>query len=280
MMEGKIKTSILLLIVLIIISLALAGSVLFLLQKEKTRSLSLQQQLEETTTRLKMTEARLDDSKKVAAGLDSKLKEASAKIDKLTNEVAEEKSAKEEALVQAGQLKADLERQKGVKADLESKLTQAQRDVAKAQGQVKDLSSKKDDLEKKVKDLEARSTQGQGVELGTVVVTPEAATTAVTAPVAGKTTVRAISDTTVRNPAPAGEGKVLVINGEYNFAVINLGSKDGVELGQVYSIYRGNKYIGDVKVEKVHDSMAAAGFLNPDTKDKVTEGDKVVRKSK
>jgi len=279
-MEGKIKTSILLLIVLIIISLALAGSVLFLLQKEKTRSLSLQQQLEETTTRLKMTEARLDDSKKVAAGLDSKLKEASAKIDKLTNEVAEEKSAKEEALIQAGQLKADLERQKGVKADLESKLTQAQRDVAKAQGQVKDLSSKKDDLEKKVKDLEARSTQGQGVELGTVVVTPEAATTAVTAPVAGKTTVRAISDTTVRNPTPAGEGKVLVINGEYNFAVINLGSKDGVELGQVYSIYRGNKYIGDVKVEKVHDSMAAAGFLNPDTKDKVTEGDKVVRKSK
>jgi hypothetical protein len=62
--------------------------------------------------------------------------------------------------------------------------------------------------------------------------------------------------------------------------VINLGSKDGVALGNEFAVYRNNKFIGDMKVEKVHDAMAAAGFSSPDMKDKVNEGDKVVQKAK
>jgi hypothetical protein len=83
-----------------------------------------------------------------------------------------------------------------------------------------------------------------------------------------------------KSPILSPEGKVLVVNNDYNFIVINLGNKEGVEIGQLFSVYRGNKYIGDVKVEKVHDSMSAAGFVTPDIKDKVNEGDKVVRKNK
>jgi hypothetical protein len=50
-------------------------------------------------------------------------------------------------------------------------------------------------------------------------------------------------------------------------------------MGQVFSIYSGESYIGDVKVEKLHDSMAAAGFMSEDLNNKVKEGDKVVKKS-
>jgi hypothetical protein len=62
--------------------------------------------------------------------------------------------------------------------------------------------------------------------------------------------------------------------------VINLGTKDGISSGDVFSIYHNNKYVGDAKLEKVHDSMSAAGFLSEDIKDKVSEGDKVVQKVK
>jgi len=60
--------------------------------------------------------------------------------------------------------------------------------------------------------------------------------------------------------------------------VINLGSKDGVALDDVFYVYHSNKYIGDIKLEKIHDSMAAAGFVSANIKNKIAEGDRVVKK--
>jgi len=50
--------------------------------------------------------------------------------------------------------------------------------------------------------------------------------------------------------------------------------------GQYGAVFHNNKYLGDVKVEKVHERMAAAGFLSSETKDSISEGDKVVQKAK
>jgi hypothetical protein len=103
----------------------------------------------------------------------------------------------------------------------------------------------------------------QNVELGTIVVSPE------TAAVSGST----------KAPTAKLEGKVLVVNKDYNFIVINLGNKDGIAIGNIFSVLRNNKNIGEVKVEKVHESMAAAGFVTDGLKDKVAEGDLVEQKS-
>jgi hypothetical protein len=62
--------------------------------------------------------------------------------------------------------------------------------------------------------------------------------------------------------------------------VTNLGKKEGIDIGDVFSVYHGPDYIGDVKIEKIHDSMSAAGFVSAETKDKVSEGDKVIQKVK
>jgi cell shape-determining protein MreC len=75
------------------------------------------------------------------------------------------------------------------------------------------------------------------------------------------------------------EGKVTVVNKEYNFAVINLGQKDGVNVGDQFSVTREGKVIGDIKVEKVHESMSAAGFA-AELKDAIQENDLVVQKAK
>jgi len=81
------------------------------------------------------------------------------------------------------------------------------------------------------------------------------------------------------SPSKNLEGKVLVVNKKYDFAVINLGARDGVSAGDMLSIYRKGNYIGDIVIERVDEMMSSANFLSSNTKEKVKEGDKVVYKS-
>ena len=60
--------------------------------------------------------------------------------------------------------------------------------------------------------------------------------------------------------------------------VFNLGNKDGILLGDKFSLMRGTKVMGTLTVEKVHDSMSAAGF-GAELKDIIREND-VVQKVK
>jgi len=283
-MPEKAKSPIVIFIILILVSLSFAGVGLFLLQKEKTKNLSLQEELDSLKIKHNAAETRLEEYKKTISQLDLKLKDAQTNIDTLSSSLEQETKAKQEALDQVQQLKTDLQQQKGLRADLETKLEQTQKNAEKAhQAQLKEIESKKAQLEAKIKDLEAQGqqtqaqsqAQAQGVELGTIVVGPEASS------VSGQTT----SSLSVEQPKEKAvtsslEGKVLVVNKDYNFAVINLGSKDGVNAGDVFALYHNNKYIGDIKVEKIHESMSAADFTSASTKDAVSEGDRVVQKAK
>ena len=277
--EGNL--TIVLLIVLIAIALSFAGGGLYLYQKERARNTALQEELDDIKTRQRISEKKLEESQNTISGLGLKLEDAKTQIVNLNNELQQEKATKQEALTKMEQLKADLEQQKQLRTDLEKKFNQAQKDVDKIQTQVRELNTKKTELEEKINDLEAQS-QAQGVELGKIVVGSEANKVAEvkTAPPrlpAFKLSQEVPAKTIV---APGAEGKVLVVNKDYDFVVINLGNKDGVQIGNIFSIYHSNSYLGDVKIEKVHDSMAAAGFMSSDIKGKVSEGDKVVRKAK
>ena len=196
-----------------------------------------------------------------------------------------------------------LEQQKSLRADLEGKLTAAQEDIKKSQNQLVSLEAQRVQLESKVKSLES---QVNGVELGKIVVNPEvkkktakeeaieakkAAIEAKKAAIAAKKAakekpkapeLKPVVEETKAVPAPAGmlEGKILVINKEYNFAVLSFGSRDGINVGDLFSVYHNGNYIGDLRIEKLHDSMSAANFVTPDLKDKIAEGDKVVQKGK
>lgn len=262
------------LFVLIVVVLVLAGGVFYLFQKEHARNLSLQVELDNTLAKYRKAEAELEASKKEILSFNLQLKEAKSKIDALNSELQQEKTAKSEAVAKIDQLELDLEQQRSLRLDLEKKLTQVQEDARKTQTYIKELEAKKTELESKIKDLE---TKAQGVELGKIVVSPETATFSET------TTglVQPISEKQEENTRVGGrQGKVLVLNKEYNFVVINLGNKDGIDLGDVFSVYHNNEYIGDIEVEKIHDTMAAAGFVTEKIKDKISEGDKVVQKVK
>ena len=275
------------LIVLIIISLALAGGLFYLYQKEHAQNIQLQGQIVELNNRQRITETKLADSKKEAAEFQLKLQEAKAKADTLNNELEQEKSARLEMSSKLDQVKADLEQQKSLRQDLENRLNQAQDDGKKIKEQIKIIQQQKTELEDKIKNMEAGLS---GVELGKVVVnsetavpinttteTPKATKDEINAPVP-KPSVKA--NRKVEPPQVKSlEGKIMVINKEFNFVVINLGSKDNVSVGDEFLISRNGKPVGDLKVEKVHETMAAAGFA-PELKELIKENDKVTQKAK
>jgi myosin heavy subunit len=272
-MDIRAKSPVILLIILMLVFLSAAGTGFYLYQKEHTKNIELEEKIEEISTKQKITEAKFLEAQKILSSLEAKLNESSSQISDLTNELSKEKVSKEEAVSTLDQIRLELDQTKANKADLEDKLNQAQDDLRSMQNKLNSLQSDKKDLEQKLKDLEESS---QGVELGKIVVSPEIAPAVATSKTSKQSATR-----DVQKEATAGntlEGKVLVVNKEYNFVVMNLGSKDGVGMGQVFSIYRGKTLLGDVKVEKLHDSMAAAGFILEDTKDKVKEGDKVIKK--
>lgn len=281
-MTDKTKLPILVvLILLMVVSLLLAFAEYRILQKERAKSFALQHDLAGLKVKHSLVEKELADSARKVSDLQTKLEEAQAEVDVLNVSLEEEKTAKEDALAQVSKINYDLEKYKNIESDLETKVNKAQADMKSAFEKLNAAESEKAELEGKINDLEARleqiqieESQEQKVELGTIQVVPQI----------GEPTVSEGTAVSVEQPQEeeivrgSSEGKVLVVNKDYNFVVINLGVKDGVRVGDIFSVYHNNKYAGDVKVEKLHDSMAAADFLSKDMRDKVSEGDKIVGK--
>lgn len=261
------------LIGIIIVALVLASGSVYFYQQEHAKNIQLQGQLEELNARQRVTEGLLDESKKLATEFQLKLQEAKAKVEALTNELAQEKLARLEAANKLEQIGVDLDQQRLLRQDLENRLDQSEVDGKKIKDQIKFITLEKRDLEAKIKDLEAGSS---GVELGKVVINPDKMPA-----VKSSTKKPEIVEKKVepKQEKTSGlEGKVIVVNKEYNFVVINLGSKENVYLGDEFSVMRNGKVIGNLKVEKVHESMSAAGFA-PELQGKFREDD-VVQKVK
>ncbi|MDP2927533.1 MAG: hypothetical protein Q8N80_01880, partial [Candidatus Omnitrophota bacterium] len=259
----------------------------YLYQKEYAQNIKLRGQIVELENLQRTTANKLDESKKIATDLALKLQEVKSKMDSLASELATEKSAHAETSNKLEQFKADLLKQKSLREDLENRLNQVQDDGKQIKEQIKIMQQQKVALEEKIKNLE---TGAGGVELGKVVVNPEVLQPA-------NNVVRAqpkMADKKINAPDTKAskvtkkeqprlvkglEGKVMIVNKEFNFVVINLGSKDNVSVGDEFLVFRAGKPIGDLKVEKVHEAMSAAGFA-AELKDLIKENDKVTQKIK
>ncbi len=57
--------------------------------------------------------------------------------------------------------------------------------------------------------------------------------------------------------------------------MISVGSDDQVRKGYRFTVYRGERYVGKVEVEKVFSDMCSARILSDWTKEKIKEGDDV-----
>jgi len=257
------------LVILVIIAVGLTGGTFFLLQQEVKKNSGLTQELEDVRARQQLTKIELEDANNKIAGLRVNLSDAQLKISDLSDSIEKEKASKDSSIKEIKKLEIELNRVRDEKAAIQKNFDDSIENLRVFESKFKNMEDKiielennKKELEEKVKGLEEKY---QNVELGKIVVGSEQAVGETVAPQAGG----------AESAAKQLEGKIAVLNKDYNFAVINLGSQDGVSSGDIFSVTHDNKEAGDLKVEKVHDTMSAAGFVNPEMKDKIFEGDKV-----
>ena len=60
----------------------------------------------------------------------------------------------------------------------------------------------------------------------------------------------------VQKPKNILEGKILSVDNEYRLAVINLGKNNKLKEGQKFAVYRGNKFIGTLKIKEIYPFMS------------------------
>lgn len=250
------------LLLVILVSLGISAVIYYLFAQERTKNMQLTEEVSTLQAKNGSLQSQLDEATNKVTELKSSISDAQSKILELTGDLEKERAQKQASGTQVAQMKQELEQTKTLKADLEKKLADSEQTllaldtrVKEMETQIKDLESVKASLEEKVKGFE------KNIELGKIVVNPDGAAPAAAA------------------AAKVSAGKILVMNKDYNFAVISLGNKDGVSIGDIFTVFHNNKPVAELKIEKVHDSMSAAGFA-PDIKNKIAEGDKVELKSK
>ncbi len=249
-MDNRGKTLTVLLIVVSILLLSLTGISLFFFQKETDQRKSLENEL----ALAKAAEAKLDtdlkDAKKQIFLHEEKAKEADEKINGLLDELELEKGLREEAKTENAALKEALTGESQAKEKFQADLTAAQAQVTNLEEKLKAQEAKQAELEAKVKTMDEAEAKIPEVELEKIVV----------------------------NPGEISAGKIISLNNENNFATINLGQDSGLAVDTILSVYRGDKYLGDIKVTRVEAAASVADFVAPFTSKQAKKNDKVTAK--
>ncbi len=244
-MNIRAKTVTPILIGLIALLLILAMSSLLLLKKEKDSRATVEKRLEQTEAMVQTLQAKLDESNKLVLQLNESIKDSDGRIASLTQEMTQTKDSASSLAAERDSLKAELEASKASKEEALAKLDSAQKELEDIQAKLKTVTQEKEALAKKLKDLEAA-----GVQLDKIVV----------------------------SYSESSEGQVMTVNREYNFVVSSLGQRDNIQVGQPLYLFQGDKFIGDLKVEKVENAMSVATPQGPDIISVVKEGDIVKTK--
>ncbi len=226
---------------------------------ERAKRVWTEEQLQKVASAKEALEQERDELAKAKEALEGQLGDAQTQAKNLADQIAQEKRAREALtteLIQARRestdLKGRLETERKEKLTLTEDLGKAKQSYQALSNELTTLRQAKEALEKRVKEMLA----AQASEVEKIVVKPTADTP----------------------PAPTPmllEGKVMVVNREFNFVVVNLGSKDGLQSGATVSISREGKPIATAQVERIYENMSAATVIDEAKKGSIKEGDLV-----
>ena len=231
-------------------------------------------------------EEQLSEVRQAKSRIERELADAKDDLEAAARQLADERQEKEQLAKtaedrqqQIDRMLQDLEQARGDQRILTDQLGRLRDEHTALQRQMTSLNQAKTQLEQKVVELSKHPT----VELDKVVVNPLAASSPTVS--AGASDSAASPQTqadadTASSPPPSVEasplqGQIIVVNREYDFIVVNLGSNQGLALGQEFQVVRGDQVLGRVKVEKVYEELSAAAILPNSNKDAIREGDAV-----
>ncbi len=153
-------------------------------------------------------------------------------------------------------LEKSLERLKGDKQKVEQKLSETESII---QNRINEVLEIKSSLDRRLQ-TSPGATAGSGskeVELPPIIVSPSS-NSSMMAETQGTTSLR-----------PGLEGRVVSVNEENNFIIIDAGEGAGVRVGDRLNVYRGNQYIAGVEVIQVRKDISAADIKQKGAKIRV-----------
>ena len=287
--SGKVFTVFLIIIAILLVSLTAIS--FFFFQQETQMRKGAELKLENTRKEKQVTEEELAKAKKQNFLLEEKNKEADERINSLLDELELEKGLKDKAKAENTSLKEQLDKEAGDKKELQDKLADNiagfEQKIADLNNQLesqlnakKELEAANQQLQEKIaqltQDLESLKTQG-------TTTTEPPSTGSGTTPSSSavkpdSTSLNVELDTIVVSPGTKLDGRILMIDADSNFVILSLGEKDGIKPESILSIFRGDEYLGDVKVNRVQMEMSAADLIPPCSISMIKQNDRVVLK--
>lgn len=280
-------------VVLTIILLASSTSIgFFLYSKAAQQQKQTQSELDLSRNAEMKMQAELKEAKRQLTIAADKNKEADEKINNLLEEIDLNEGLRKELKTENVSLKESLENAKKEKEKMKAELDAAQARVDGAQSKIDEAEKrykevqelykleqdKANALQSSVKQLEEFKAQAEekiqtmkGDLKGFNPHMPQ------DEPVASRDN-KVQLDKIVVDPNDGARGRVLSVDKEAEFIVCNLGMKKGVKVGDILSVYRGEEYLGDVKVSRVQEELSAADIIPPFSSRKVRKNDNVVFK--
>ena len=258
--NGKTLTIFIVLITILLVSATAIG--FFMYQKESQMRKDLEVQLQESIQQQKKLSDDLKDAKSQMALLQDKNKEADKKINSLMDEMELTEGLRNALKKENGSLKETLENAKKEKDSIHADLDEVAKKLQESQGLLKAEQDKTRDLLAKVKDFEDAKKQ------------EEANIAGLTSPLKNKMELGKI----VVGEDNTNKGRILSVDKESEFVICSLGINQGAKIGDIFSVYRGDQYLGDVKVSRAQDEMSAADFVAPLSSRIVRKNDIVVPK--
>jgi len=125
-------------------------------------------------------------------------------------------------------------------------------------GRLAQISELRDQIEairagRPVPDSEVSSGKGPSVELQPIVVYPK---------------IESASSSTSAAP---GAGKVVAVNRENNFIIVDLGENVGTKIGDIFQIYRDGNWVASVEVIKVSKTVSACDIRKEEAPVKIND---------
>jgi len=278
-------------VILIIIVLASSTSIgFFLYHKEADMRNSAESERDEGRTTETKLQTQLKEAQKRLIVLEDKNKEADNKINNLMDEAELNKGLHNALKTENASLKEALDTAKKEKEKIFADFQDADKRYQEAAGLLKAQQDKTQALTKRVAELEdVRQKSDAKIaamkadlmpyndrtpdrQIAGEVVPPIGGTPGGTP---GMAKDKVELDKIVVNPNGV-RGKILSVDKDAEFVVCSLGLKQGVKAQDLLSVYRGEEYLGDVKVSRVQQDMCAADIVPPFSSRKVRKNDIVV----
>lgn len=249
------------LILLLIVAVGAAALGFLGLQKEKERNAQLTEDIAQLQIKKQSAEqeaeslkGQIGDLKRQIEQHQAMVKESNNKITSLDDALSAEKKSKEDAFLEAERLKEEVAALKNAKSKLETDLKANDEKIVFLKGKLDLFESNQQKMkaEQAAMPEAAPKAEAPAVQLKKIVVSPAEGATK-------EAPIRAAAADTAAPSVPAPlEGKVLVVNEEYDFIVISLGKDDNVVVGDMVEILRQDKKIAEAKIEEVRDTMSVA----------------------